>query len=66
MLTTEQIIGICFIVFGSFLLGYTLGKEAERRSFQEFVITNVLKDMRDIAESAKNFSELDETEQDKN
>ena len=65
MLTTEQIIGVCLLVVGSFLFGYTRGKEAERRSFREFVLTNVLKDMKDMY-GAKHSDELDQTEQDRN
>lgn len=65
MLTAEQAIGVGLLLFGSFLFGYMRGREAERRSFREFVLTNILKELKDIPDvynAKKNSSELDETE----
>jgi len=62
MLTTEQIIGICLLVLGSFLFGYTRGKEAERRSLREFVFANILKDIQDIIHTHEDSDESDQTE----
>ena len=62
MLTTGQIFGVCFLILGSFLFGYTRGKEAERRNLLEFVLTHMFQTAQDMADGHKNSSDLDETE----
>ena len=48
ILTTNQLIGVCFLLFGSFLLGYARGREAERRSLRTYLLSNLLNEMKNI------------------
>jgi len=66
MLTMGQGIGICLLLFGSFLFGYMRGRAAERQRFREFVLKDILKEIQDISDAKKPFDKLDQTEKNRN
>jgi len=46
--TTEQIVGLCMLLLVAFFLGYIRGRISERRALRQYILSNILGEMKDI------------------